>query len=100
MCIRDRGAIPESTPPPPAATPAPAPLPPKLVVTRAATEFNLLVPGTMLAIALLGLLLAALSALAGSKTGRLEGVGHAWREAAWRTSGAWNDFTDWLRIGR
>jgi hypothetical protein len=54
----------------------------------------------MLAIALLGLLLAALSALAASRTGRFAGVGHAWREAAWRTSGTWNDFTDWLRIGR
>ena len=27
-------------------------------------------------------------------------IGHAWREAAWRTSGTWNDFTDWLRTGR
>ena len=36
-------------------TPTPAPLPPKLVVTKAATDTNLFVPGTML----VGLLVAA-----------------------------------------
>jgi hypothetical protein len=25
---------------------------------------------------------------------------HAVAEAGWRTSGAWEDFTDWLRRGR
>ena len=93
-------AIPEGTPsatPAPAATPAP---PPKLVVTRASADPHLFVPGTLLAIALIGLALAALSALAAKRTGRLAGVGHAWREAAWRTSGTWSDFTDWLRSGR
>ena len=93
-------AIPEGTPsatPAPAATPAP---PPKLVVTRASADPHLFVPGTLLAIALVGLTLAALSALAAKRTDRLAGLGHAWREAAWRTSGTWSDFTDWLRSGR
>ncbi len=48
-------AIPEGTPSPtpaPQATPAP---PPKLVVTRAAADPNLFVPGTLLAVALIGL---------------------------------------------
>lgn len=94
------GSIPEGAIPTPAATPTPVPLPPKLIVTRAGTAPNLFVPGTMLAIALLGLLIAALTALAAKRTGRLAGVGHAWREAAWRTSGTWSDFTDWLRTGR
>ena len=58
------------------------------------------VPGALLAVALLGLLIAALSALFAKRTGRLAGVGHAWREAAWRTSGAWSDFSDWLRSRR
>ena len=97
-------AIPEGAAPPPAAAaapaPAPVPLPPKLVVTRSAAEASLFAPGTMLAVALLGLLAAALTALAAARTGRLAGIGHAWREAAWRTAGTWNDFTDWLRIGR
>jgi hypothetical protein len=70
------------------------------VVTRSADDANLLVPGTMLAIALLGLLVAAGSAFAAKRSGRLAGVSHAWREAAWRTSGTWGDFTDWLRAGR
>jgi hypothetical protein len=87
-------AIPEGTPSP---TPAPAPLPPKLVVTRAATDTNLFVPGTMLAIALLGLAIAGGSALIAKRTGRLQGVDQAWREAAWRVSGTWSDFADWLR---
>ena len=58
------------------------------------------VPGALLGIALIGLLIAALSALASRRSERLAGVGHAWREAAWRTSGAWSDFGDWLRSRR
>ena len=58
------------------------------------------VPGSLLAVALIGLLIAALSALAAKRTDRFAGVGHAWREAAWRTSGTWSDFTDWLRARR
>jgi hypothetical protein len=89
-------AIPEGTPSP-SPTPAPAALPPKLIVTRAATDTNLFVPGTLLAIALLGLLAAGGSALVAKRTGRFQGVGHAWQEAAWRASGTWNEFGDWLR---
>jgi hypothetical protein len=88
------GAIPETTPTP---TAAPAPLPPKLVVTRAATDTNLFVPGTMLAIALLGLLAAGLSALFAKRSGRMPALDQAWREAGWRVSGTWSDFSDWLR---
>jgi hypothetical protein len=93
-------AIPEGTPspaPPPETTPVP---PPKLIVTRAAADPNMFVPGTLLAIALIGLLIAALSALAAKRTDRFAAAGHAWREAAWRTSGTWSDFTDWLRARR
>jgi hypothetical protein len=96
----DEGVIPEGTPAP-AATPAPTPAgPPRLIVTQSANNANLLVPGMMLAIALAGLLIAAGTAVAGKRSGRFAGVGHAWREAAWRTSGTWADFTDWLRSGR
>jgi hypothetical protein len=93
-------AIPEGTPSPtPAAQAAPTPTP-RLIVTRAAASPNMFVPGALLAIALLGLLIAALSALFAKRSDRLAGVGHAWREAAWRTSGAWSDFSDWLRSRR
>jgi hypothetical protein len=27
-------------------------------------------------------------------------VGQAWREAAFRTGGTWESFTDWVRLGR
>ena len=58
------------------------------------------VPGALLAVALLWLLIAALTALGSKRSERLAGVNHAWREAAWRTSGAWSDFGDWLRSRR
>jgi hypothetical protein len=90
------GALPSPTP---AATPTSQPLPPKLVVTRAGTAPSLFAPGIMLAIALAGLLIAALTALFAKRTGRLARVGHAWREAAWRASGTWSEFTDWMRSG-
>jgi hypothetical protein len=31
---------------------------------------------------------------------RLAGAAHAWREARWRAAGTWEDFRDWLRLGR
>jgi hypothetical protein len=71
-----------------------------MIVTKAAASPNMFVPAALLAVALLGLLIAAMSALASKRTGRFAGVGHAWQEAAWRTSGTWSDFTDWLRSGR
>src|SRR5918994_952884 len=85
-------AIPEGTPSPaPAAQATPTPTP-RLIVTRAAASPDMFVPGALLAVALLGLLLAALLALMSKRSDRLAGVSHAWREAAWRTSGAWSDF--------
>jgi hypothetical protein len=94
------GAIPEGTPAPPAPPPAPSTGPPQLVVTRSTSEADLLVPGSMLAVALIGLLIAAATALLARRSERFAGLGHAWREAAWRTSGTWGDFQDWLRAGR
>ena len=90
-------AIPEGTPSPtpaPAATPAP---PPKLIVTRAAASPNMFVPGTLLADRADRPADRRAVGARGQAHGRFAGVGHAWREAAWRTSGTWSDFTDWLR---
>jgi hypothetical protein len=100
--LPDEGAIPEGTPSP-QATPVPTPAPPvepKLIVSQSSADPDMFVPGTMLAVALLGLLIAALTALLGRRSERFAGVAQAWREAAWRTSGTWSDFTDWLRAGR
>lgn len=86
---------PSPTPVPPPA----APVEPQLAVTSAG-DSNLMVPALLLAAALLGLGLTGASALAARRGGRLAGWGHAWREAAYRTTGAWGDFADWLRLGR
>jgi hypothetical protein len=86
---------PSPTPVPPPA----APVEPQLAVTSPG-DSNLLVPALLLAAALLGLGLTGASALAARRGGRLAGWGHAWREAAYRTTGAWGDFADWLRLGR
>jgi hypothetical protein len=84
--------------PSPAATP-PAATEPQLAVVRPAGDRNLMVPALLLAIALVGLALIALSVLA-ARRGHFAGWGHAWREAAYRATGAWGDFGDWLRLGR
>jgi hypothetical protein len=90
----------------PTATPTPTPTatPPaeaQLAVTRPhAQDADLAVPGLLLAAALLGLAAAGGTALYARRTGRLQGWGHAWREASYRATGAWGDFSDWLRLGR
>jgi hypothetical protein len=57
-------------------------------------------PLILLALALLGLAAAGGSAIYARRTGHLAGWGHAWREAGYRATGAWGDFSDWLRLGR
>jgi hypothetical protein len=50
------------------------------------------------------LALALIAVLVAGRTRRgeaaFEHFRHAWGEAAWRTSGTWVDFTDWVRAGR
>jgi hypothetical protein len=85
-------APPAATPPPvatPAATPAPT--------IAHEGHRSLTIPAIILALAALGAAVLALSALAGRRS---PGVRHAWREAAFRTRGTWDDFSDWLRLGR
>jgi hypothetical protein len=63
-------------------------------------------PAPVLLLALLSALLAlgALFLLAvrrgGWEHGRMAPVAHAWREASFRVGGIWDDFRDWLRVGR
>jgi hypothetical protein len=91
---------PEPTPVPTPAPPTPAEQEAQAIVQRPRDDASLLVPGILLAAALLGLAGAAGSALVGSRSERFASVGQAWREAAFRASGTWGDFTDWLRLGR
>lgn len=86
---------PSPTPVPPPA----APVEPQLAVS-AGGDSNLLLPALLLAAALVGLGLAGASAIAARRGGRLAGWHHAWQEAGYRATGAWGDFSDWLRLGR
>ncbi len=103
--LPEGGALPEAgaaqppvaTPavPPPAAAVTPTPTPTPVVVTRSSTD-ELLVPGIIVGIALLGA--AALAATAfGNRSPRVK---HAWSEALFRTRSTWADFSDWLKLGR
>jgi hypothetical protein len=85
---------PTVAPPVAAATPTPVPTP--VIVTRSGTD-GLLIPGILIAVALLGAGLLAALAFGGRGSPRMR---HAWNEAAYRTRGMWADFSDWLRIGR
>lgn len=77
---------PEAQTAPPAATPVPTP---GLVSTKA-DRSKLLIPGILVALAVIGGLALVIF-------GRNS---PAWREAAFRTRTTWADFTDWLRLGR
>jgi hypothetical protein len=94
-----------TTTPPAAASPAPAPAPAapqeaQIVVTRSHDRPSLAIPLILAALALAGLAAAGGSAALGTRVPRYAGIGHAWREAAFRASGTWGDFADWLRLGR
>jgi hypothetical protein len=82
---------------PPAAT---APQEAQVVVGHQHDQGSLVLPLILGAIALAGLAAAGSSALLGTRVPRFAGMGQAWREAAYRTSGTWGDFTDWLHLGR
>ena len=54
----------------------------------------------LLLVGALAYLVARLVAANAEEGGRLDRSRHARSEAGWRASGAWADFTDWLRLGR
>jgi hypothetical protein len=99
--------VPTATPTiPPAPTPTPTAPPTaaqqeaQAIVTHTGKHPSLMVPGILVALVVLGAAGAAGSALLGSRSPRFAAVGQAWQEAAFRASGTWGDFTDWLRLGR
>ena len=94
------------TPPPAAQAPVPAPVAPPVATpapstvkaepaTAPAPVWGLAAGGGLLA---LGGLLAPLFGARGGA--RLAAFEHAWGEAGFRVRGAWQDFRDWLRVGR
>ena len=86
--------------------PTPAPTPAVLLRPTVAPADPAIGPAALLSVAgLLLLCLVAGAALAlarrfGWGEERLAGVRHALAEAGWRTGGTWQDFTDWVRLGR
>jgi hypothetical protein len=100
----ESGALPPAESPTPAPTVSPAPTPPvatptpsatPIVVTRSTTD-GLLIPGILVAVALLGALALTMLAI----SGRSPATRQAFNEAAYRIRGTWSDFSDWLKIGR
>jgi hypothetical protein len=96
--LPDEGAIPPpaatpSVTPTPVATPTPSPTP--AIVSRSTTG-ELVVPGIIIGIALLGAAALAVTAF-GNRSPRMR---HAWSEAMFRTRSTWADFADWLKLGR
>ena len=95
--------LPEEVPPPVAPAPvAPAPVatPAPAAVSREpaaapAPVYGLAAGGGLLALA--GLAAPLLGARGGS---RLAAFQHSWAEAGFRVRGTWQDFRDWLRVGR
>lgn len=84
---------------PPAETNKPA-----VVLTRTSDNRGARTPLAILAGVLAAALLAGLLALMMRRFGwgeeRLAGLRHSWGEASYRTGGTWQNFTDWVRLGR
>jgi hypothetical protein len=93
-------ATPAATPPP--AAPAATPAEPTYTTVAHNDPFplGLWILVGLLALSLLAWLVLALLGRTGWGEERLAGPRHAWAEARYRADGVWNDFTDWLRLGR
>ena len=96
---------PVTTPTPtPRASPTASPVPSATAAQPAEEDRDVLlavllvgVPILLLLIGVFALALASRSARFGDRTAPAV---QAWREAAWRADGRWEDFRDWLRLGR
>jgi hypothetical protein len=89
-------------PPPPVTSSAPPPAGEPALLNRPheGTPLGLLIALGLLALALLVALLAVAAGRFGWGGERLAAARHAWGEAAYRASGTWGDFVDWVRVGR
>ncbi|MBA2637714.1 MAG: hypothetical protein H0U79_05775 [Solirubrobacterales bacterium] len=59
-----------------------------------------LVLGVLVALVAVAALAAAVAGLMAWEPPWLPGARHALAEAGWRVSGTWDEFVDWLRLGR
>lgn len=101
------GAVPPAATPAPAGTPTPAPgAADSAIKTAADSKGDAGTPAALVALAIVGGLLALGALLWGAarwwawEPGWLIRARHAAAEAGWRTSAAWAEFTDWVRLGR
>jgi hypothetical protein len=85
---------------PPVATPTPSATPTPVTTRTVRRDRDVLLPvllvGVPVALLVAGVVVLALL----RRSGRAAPAGHAWQEAAWRADGRWEDFRDWLRLGR
>jgi hypothetical protein len=112
------GAAATTTPTPPATTPGAAPAPPGSAQANANALDGAIenaaandadaggdAPAPLLVLAVVGGLLLLTALIWGVfrwlavEPGWVTGARHATAEAGWRTSGAWSDFSDWIRRG-
>jgi hypothetical protein len=73
-------------------------------VATASASNDAPVPVLLLGLLVLVLAIVALALFVMKRLGvgedRFAGAAHAIREARWRTAGTWQDFLDWVRLGR
>ena len=103
--IETPAPLPEEVAPPAAPAPvAPAPVAPAAPATAPVAREPAAAPAPVYGLAAGGglLALAGLAApLLGARGGsRLAAFQHSWAEAGFRVRGIWQDFLDWLRVGR
>ena len=91
-----------TTPPPAAATPAPAtPTTTEAAQTKEdGTPVGLVILIVLGALVLIVAVVWAVAAWQGFEPPWWPRVRHSLAELGWRASGAWSDFTDWVRMGR
>jgi hypothetical protein len=92
-------------PAPTAVAVTPQPADSRLERAAAATAGNdapapLIGLGVLAALLLLTAAMLATVKRLGRSEGPLAPAYHSWREAQWRAGGVWDDFRDWLRVGR
>jgi hypothetical protein len=97
------GAAPPAATTPPPAAPAPAPATPAPEAAQSeqgGAPVGLVILIVLGALVVLVALVWAIAAWQGLEPPWWPRVRHSLAELGWRASGAWSDFTDWVRLGR
>jgi len=84
----------------PTVSPTPSATPAQTVVEDRDVLLPVLLVGVPILLLLIGVFALALASRSARFGDRTAPAVQAWREAAWRADGRWEDFRDWLRLGR